>query len=270
MNHVEFQSCRVLSNNEVSEDQWSAIQHAYKSIEELALRDWSPDKSDESSSLVPRFNQVGSATCTLFEGDAFMTLLDAITTLHTRPRVESSIRDSIVSGHGRCLETNNRTITVPVTPIVLRDLPYNLGVTPLILVNSFEALVVALRARYGPRDSSNGFRDDALKCWPALERVQRAGTVGWMAVSRPEVGDLYAAEGEMLKIEAWRRDLTPSFRGFIDALARDYSRYVDVPTPLFVVPIDAAGVTRPEQRDELFKLLPLLRHPRVLYLINSD
>lgn len=272
MHHYEAQFGRVLPSSELSEDQWNIIRHAYLSIEDRALSDWrGTDRDRDEGSLVPKFNQVGSASYTVSDGDVFMTLLDALTTLHTYPRTESSVHNSVVSGSGRCLHPNRHTIIVPVTPIVLRDLPRNLGITPLILANAFEALVSALRSRsHNSRSTGGCYGYDSLTCTTTLDRLQRAATVGWMSIGRPEVGDLYGAEGEMRKIEAWRRELTPAFRGFIDALTGDYRRYVDVPAPLFVVPIDTSGVTRQEQRQELLKLLPLMGHPRALYLINDE
>jgi len=126
---------------------------------------------------------------------------------------------------------------------------------------------------WSPNES---FQLESRKHWGTFLRTAAISWDGNLRERKAHIdAESFVAEVEMTERD--RLDVVPAFRAFVDALGKDFSRWMSRAVgsrgkgshPLFVIPIDDADMN-PDRVAEVLQLTELLRHPRVAFLIAGD
>ena len=261
-----------LSRKELEESQWLAIEGIFKLLESCALRRFEPSDKGEETSLVPRFDIQRWNQVFLIEGSqssgktaTLLTLLDALSHWHTRSNKARS--GSVVSTPApeecsRYLSAGN-VCFVPLDVVNIRKYRADRHLA-LSFVGAFDNLTRELQRRFSSGFSGNR-RSPSSSAYKTFREAVNFGLV--MNVPPAVCGEFLMHEIELMKTEAWHREIAPSFRRFMDALCEDYRDVVRVDTPLFIIPIDDVDTTRTA---ELLDLMTTFSHPRVAYVFTGD
>ncbi len=162
---------------------------------------------------------------------------------------------------------------VPLEIIDLHTLPRASSLL-LHLARSFAALFEAegderVDAVWGPEGAHDALRDG----WRRFRRVAAAGWESNLPERRASL-DIEAYAFELDESEIARHDLDDAFRDFIDRLCehaqgrRVREAHGAAPRPLFVAFIDDADMN-PRRSVELLRLLRLIAHPRVAFVMTG-
>lgn len=262
-----------LSRSELEESQWLAIEGIFRLLESCAARGFEPSDKGEGTSLVPRFDIQRWNQVFLIEGQqstgktaTLLTLLDALSHWHTRgnnrARPGSLVSTPAPEECSRYLSAGN-VCFVPLDVINMRQCRADRHLA-LSFVGAFDNLTRELQRRFSLGFSGNRMSPSST----AYKTFREAVNFGLVMQVPPAVsGEFLMHEIELMKTEAWNREISPSFRRFVDALCEDYRDVVRVDTPLFIIPIDDADRVR---TPELFDLMTTFSHPRIAYVFTGD
>lgn len=277
MHHSELGTVREepgpVSREDLTDSQWLAIEGIFKLLQSCAFRPFEVSSKDAQPQLVPQFDNQRWNQVFLIEGGrssgktaTLLTLLDALSHWHTRSnskaRPGSLVSTPTVGENPRHLSAGN-VCFIPLDVVNMRQCRADMHLA-LSFVGTFANLAHELQRRF-----SSGFSSNRMSPSSSAYKTFRDAVSLGMATSVPPAvsGEILMHEIELQKVEAWRREVLPSFRRFVDALCEDYRDVVRVDIPLFIIPIEDADMVR---TTELLDLMTTFSHPRVAYVFTGD